>query len=69
MEYRWITGTKLTAHEHQFLPGKVLFIRDYDEHNRVTHGSQEVVLEEAYKIAYYNSDKPYPASEYIFPEY
>lgn len=41
LEYRWVTGTKMTAHEHQFLPGRVLFIRNYHEHDRITHGSQK----------------------------
>ena len=69
LEYRWVTGTKMKAHEHQFLPGRVLFIRDYHEYDRISHGSQKVALEEAAKFKYHNPDKPYPASEYIFPEY
>lgn len=41
LEYRWVTGTKMTAHEHQFLPGRVLFIQNYHEHDRISHGSQK----------------------------
>ena len=69
LEYRWVTGTKMKAHEHQFLPDRVLFIRNYHEHDRISHGRQKVALEEAAKFKHHNPDKPYPASEYIFPEY